>query len=166
MNALINEVLVDLDEEIKSKNAKVVVEKLPTLSVNPSLMKPLFHNLIGNALKYCKKDSTPVVKISSEISAQLNGKSTPGVSHKFCRIYVQDNGIGFDQKYAEEIFGMFKRLHHNSEFQGTGIGLALCKKIVEQHKGYISARSKVNEGSTFIVSLPLQQHQESLSKVS
>ena len=166
MNVLINDVLVDLDEEIKGKNAKVVVEKLPTLSVNPSLMKPLFHNLIGNALKYCKKDSTPVVKISSEISAQLNGKSTPGVSHKFCRIYVQDNGIGFDQKYAEEIFGMFKRLHHNSEFQGTGIGLALCKKIVEQHKGYISARSKVNEGSTFIVSLPLQQHQESLSKVS
>lgn len=166
MNVLISEVLVELDEEIKTRNAKVIVENLPTLSVNPSLIKPLFHNLIGNALKYSKKDTTPVVKISSEVSAQLNGKATPAVSAKYCRIFIQDNGIGFDQKYAEEIFGMFKRLHHNSEFQGTGIGLALCKKIVEQHKGYISARSKVNEGSTFIVSLPVEHFQESVSKVS
>jgi len=165
MNALIGEVLVDLDEEIKAKKGKVVVDKIPTLSVNPSLIKPLFHNLIGNALKYSKKDTTPMVKITSEISSQLNGK-TVGVSPKYCRIYIQDNGIGFDQKYAEEIFGMFKRLHHNSEFQGTGIGLALCKKIVEQHNGYISARSKVNEGSTFIISLPLQSHTESITAAS
>jgi light-regulated signal transduction histidine kinase (bacteriophytochrome) len=85
----------------------------------------------------------------------LNGKSKD-VNTRYCRILVQDNGIGFDQKYAEEIFGMFKRLHHNTEFEGTGIGLALCKKIVEQHKGFISARSKINEGSTFIISLPLR----------
>lgn len=163
MNALINEVLVDLDEEIKGKSGKVVVEKLPALSVNPSLMKPLFHNLIGNALKYSKKDTHPVVRITSETSAQMNGKSNVAVNPQYCRIYIQDNGIGFDQKYAEEIFGMFKRLHHNSEFQGTGIGLALCKKIVEQHRGYISARSKVNEGSTFIISLPLQHHEESVA---
>lgn len=156
MNVLIDEVLVDLDEEIKTKNGQVMVEKLPTLSVNPSLIKPLFHNLIGNALKYSKKDAAPFVKISSETSSQLNGKLNNVANPKFCRIYIQDNGIGFDQKYAEEIFGMFKRLHHNSEFQGTGIGLALCKKIVEQHNGHISARSKVNEGSTFIISLPIQ----------
>lgn len=166
MNVLINDVIVELDEEIKTRNGKVIVEKMPTLSVNPSLIKPLFHNLIGNALKYCKKDTSPVVRITSEISAHLNSKSTQGAVPKFCRIYIQDNGIGFDQKYAEEIFGMFKRLHHNSEFQGTGIGLALCKKIVEQHKGYISARSKINEGSTFIVSLPVPHHEESISKVS
>lgn len=166
LNALINEVLVDLDEEIKNKNGQVVVEKLPTLCVNPSLIKPLFHNLIGNALKYSKKDASPYVKISSEISSQINGKSTNGASPKYCRIYIQDNGIGFDQKYAEEIFGMFKRLHHNSEFQGTGIGLALCKKIVEQHSGYISARSKVNEGSTFIISLPLQNLRQNLPSLS
>ena len=163
MNGLIGEVLVDLDEEIKTKNGKVIVEKLPTLSVNPSLIKPLFHNLIGNALKYSKKDTDPIVKITSEVSSQLNGKMSHGVSPKYCRIYIQDNGIGFDQKYAEEIFGMFKRLHHNSEFQGTGIGLALCKKIVEQHNGYISARSKLNEGSTFIISLPLQHYTESVT---
>jgi signal transduction histidine kinase len=160
MNSLLQEVLVDLDEEIKAKEAKITIDKLPKLSVNPSLIKPLFNNLIGNALKYSKKDTNPVVKISSEISAQMNGKANQSI--KYCRIFIQDNGIGFDQKYAEEIFGMFKRLHHNSEFQGTGIGLALCKKIVEQHKGYISARSKINEGSTFIISLPLEHQTESV----
>jgi hypothetical protein len=162
MNAILEEVLIDLDEEVKEKNGKITIEKLPVLSVNPSLIKPLFHNLIGNALKYSKRDTTPVVNITSEISPHLNGKAS-SVSVKYCRIFIQDNGIGFDQKYAEEIFGMFKRLHHNSEFQGTGIGLALCKKIVEQHKGYISARSKINEGSTFIVSLPLQQQPQAVA---
>ena len=103
-----------------------------------------------------------MVKITSEISGQVNGKAH-GESIKYCRIFIHDNGIGFDQKYAEEIFGMFKRLHHNSEFQGTGIGLALCKKIVEQHKGYISARSKLNEGSTFIISLPVQTKSETVA---
>lgn len=157
MNVLMQEVVNDLDEDLKSRNAKIVIDKLPVLHVNPSLIKPLFQNLIGNALKYSKKDTEPLVKISSETSAQINGKTIQGISPRYCRIYVQDNGIGFDQKYAEEIFGMFKRLHHNSEFEGTGIGLALCKKIVEQHKGFISARSKTNEGSTFIVSLPVEQ---------
>jgi signal transduction histidine kinase len=114
----------------------------------------LFHNLIGNALKYQKKNIEPQVKITSDITGSVNGK-LKDTNNKYCRIFIEDNGIGFDQKYAEEIFGMFKRLHHNTEFEGTGIGLALCKKIVEQHKGYISARSKINEGSTFIVSIPL-----------
>lgn len=160
LNVLVKEVVVDLDEEIKTKHAKVVIEKLPTLSVNPSLIKPLFHNLIGNALKYSRKNIAPLVRISSEVNAPVNGVNTQNGSPQLCRIYIQDNGIGFDQKYAEEIFGMFKRLHHSSEFQGTGIGLALCKKIVEQHKGYISARSKINEGATFIISLPLKHQQQ------
>jgi signal transduction histidine kinase len=162
VNILIDEVLLDLDEEIRNKNAKISIDRLPVLSVNPGLIKPLFQNLIGNALKYSKKDITPVIKVSYDSTNQLNGKSKE-LKDKYCKILIQDNGIGFDQKYAEEIFGMFKRLHHNTEFQGTGIGLALCKKIVEQHKGYISARSKVNEGSTFIISLPLQQKQEAVS---
>jgi signal transduction histidine kinase len=162
VNVLIDEVLLDLDEEIRNKNAKISIDRLPVLSVNPGLIKPLFQNLIGNALKYSKKDITPVIKVSYDSTNQLNGKSKE-LKDKYCKILIQDNGIGFDQKYAEEIFGMFKRLHHNTEFQGTGIGLALCKKIVEQHKGYISARSKVNEGSTFIISLPLQQKQEAIS---
>jgi light-regulated signal transduction histidine kinase (bacteriophytochrome) len=155
LNVLINEILTEMDEDLREKKAKVLVDKLPSLNVNPSLMKPLFHNLIGNALKYSKKEVEPLIKITSDITSQTNGKSKEQNNNKYCRIFIEDNGIGFDQKYAEEIFGMFKRLHHNTEFQGTGIGLALCKKIVEQHRGYISARSKINEGSTFIVSIPL-----------
>lgn len=158
LNTLITDVLTEMEEELRSKKAKVVVDKLPVLHVNPSLMKPLFHNLIGNALKYQKKDIEPFVKITSDITLPANGKAKEQ-SNRYCRIFIEDNGIGFDQKYAEEIFGMFKRLHHNTEFEGTGIGLALCKKIVEQHRGFISARSKINEGSTFIVSIPMQLQQ-------
>ena len=161
LNALMAEILTEMEEELREKKASVLVDKLPSMFVNPNLMKPLFHNLIGNALKYRKKDVDPVIKITSDMTANLNGKSKE-TANKYCRIFIEDNGIGFDQKYAEEIFGMFKRLHHNTEFEGTGIGLALCKKIVEQHKGYISARSKVNEGSTFIISLPMHL-QESIS---
>ncbi len=159
INLLINDILQEMDDELREKRAKVMVEKLPSLYVNPNLMKPLFHNLIGNALKYQKKDIDPLVRITSDIAGALNGR-VKDLNNKYCRIFIEDNGIGFDQKYAEEIFGMFKRLHHNTEFEGTGIGLALCKKIVEQHKGYISARSKVNEGSTFIISIPLYLKQE------
>ncbi len=156
MNVLIDEVVTELEEEIRMKNGRVVVDKLPALIVNPTLMKPLFHNLIGNALKYSKRNASPVVRITSEISAQLNSTTRREDGPKYCRIYIADNGIGFDQKYAEEIFGMFKRLHHSSEFQGTGIGLALCKKIVEQHNGYISAMGKIDEGSIFTISLPVR----------
>lgn len=158
LNMLLSEILTEMDEELKAKKAKVMIDKLPRLYVNPSLIKPLFQNLIGNALKYSKKDIDPVVKITSDLTVPINGKSKDNT--RYCRIFVEDNGIGFDQKYAEEIFGMFKRLHHNTEFEGTGIGLALCKKIVEQHRGYISARSKVNEGSTFIVSIPTTLKEE------
>lgn len=150
LNIILKELVRDIDEEINSKKAKVIIENLPSLPVNPRLMHMLFHNLIGNALKYSKKDTHPEIKIFAENNLPISSRDK-----RFCRIYVEDNGIGFDQKYAEDIFGMFKRLHHDSEFTGTGIGLALCKKIVEQHNGYISAQSQVNEGSKFIVSLPI-----------
>jgi signal transduction histidine kinase len=114
----------------------------------------LFCNLISNALKYSKDETPPVIKIFPEDA----GEDAPDVSaqsKKYCRIYVRDNGIGFDQKYGEQVFEMFKRLHNPSRYEGTGIGLALCKQIVEKHRGYISVLSKPGEGTTFIVSLPL-----------
>jgi signal transduction histidine kinase len=150
LHQIIQEILVEMDDEVVSKKATVSIDKLPVLPVNPRLMRMLFHNLISNALKYSKKDMPPQIKIFSENSFVVNNRDK-----KYCRIFVEDNGIGFDQKYSEEIFGMFKRLHHDSEFSGTGIGLALCKKIVEQHNGFIAAQSKVNSGAKFIVSLPL-----------
>lgn len=156
-NILINDVLIELDDVIKQKNAKIVLDNLPSMYVNPGLIRPLFYNLLSNALKYCKKNVDPIIQIRAEISQGLS-KEGNKKENKYCRILIEDNGIGFDQKYSEQIFGMFKRLHSKSEFEGTGIGLALCKKIVEEHNGYISAKSTINEGSTFIISLPLKHH--------
>lgn len=166
LNDILGEVLAEMENVIKERNAVIHAEPLPTLSVNPVLMRPLFHNLISNAVKYAKKDVQAVVRIFSEFSAATNGSDTAEVKNKYCRIYVEDNGIGFDQKYSEQIFGMFKRLHLHTEFEGTGIGLALCKKIVEEHNGFITARSKVNEGSVFIISLPVQQPVAEIKRAS
>jgi signal transduction histidine kinase len=156
LNIVLHELLTDLSDEIKEKKASVNVDTLPSLQVSQRLMRPLFQNLISNALKYCKKDEPPVINIRSEISD--NNSNHTGKNHfekKYCRIVIEDNGIGFDQKYADEIFGMFRRLHGNGEYEGTGIGLALCKKIVEQHQGFISARGTLGQGSTFVISFPL-----------
>jgi signal transduction histidine kinase len=153
LNLVVEEVLADLETTVQEEKANIKVEKLPCLDVNPVLMAPLFSNLIGNALKYRRKDVDPVINIYME-PAPING-SGPN-KEKFYRIFVEDNGIGFDQKYAEQIFDMFVRLHGNSEYEGTGIGLALCKQIVEHHNGFISALSKENNGTTFIISLPVQ----------
>jgi len=155
LNTVVDEVLSDYESTIQKEKALVKVQLLPSLQVNPGLMRPLFSNLIGNALKYRKKNTSSLINIYALQEANtVNGKEKNG--GKYCRIYVEDNGIGFDQKFAEEIFDMFVRLHGNKEYEGTGIGLALCKQIVEHHQGYISALSKENEGSTFIISLPVQ----------
>ncbi len=154
MNVLINEVLSEMECRIKEKKAKVLVENLPAIRINPSLIRSLFQNLISNSLKYSKKTTSPIIRISSEISFEKH-QNEKDTSEKYCRIHVTDNGIGFDQKDSTQIFSIFKRLHFSNEFEGTGIGLAICKKIVDQHNGFISARSKVDEGSTFIISLPI-----------
>ena len=151
---LVDEVLVDMDQEIKEKNAQVIVEALPDLPVNQGLIKSLFQNLISNSLKYSRKEIAPVIKITTG----NNGAAIPDDPgmRRYHRIYVKDNGIGFEQQYADQIFTMFKRLHAGPEYKGTGIGLAICKKIVEEHQGYISAKSAVDEGTTFTISLPVQ----------
>lgn len=153
LNTLVSDVLTEMEGGIKEKEAKVLVEKLPLLNINPVLIRSLFQNLISNSLKYSRKNVKPIIRISAEISYERTNVET-NEKVKFHRIHVTDNGIGFDQKDSEQIFSIFKRLHFNNEFEGTGIGLAICKKIIEQHNGFISARSKVDEGSTFIVSLP------------
>lgn len=157
LNTVLNEVIAEMDGRIKEKGAKILIEKLPILIVNPGLMHSLFHNLISNSLKYSKNNTKPIIRVSSEISFERN-KNEHNTKEKYCRIHVTDNGIGFDQKDSEKIFSIFKRLHFNNEFEGTGIGLAICKKIIEEHNGFISALSKVDEGSTFIISLPLSNN--------
>jgi signal transduction histidine kinase len=162
LNAVIKDVLTEMEDEINSNNATISVQPLPSLHVRPTLMRPLFQNLISNALKYRKKDELVNIDIRSEVSFRISDRDK-NLVNKYCRIFIKDNGIGFDQKYADEIFGMFRRLHHNGEYSGTGVGLALCKKIAELHHGFISARSKINEGSTFIVSFPIKHEEVKVS---
>ncbi|MDF2437363.1 MAG: response regulator receiver sensor signal transduction histidine kinase [Bacteroidota bacterium] len=152
MNTLLEEVIAESDLQIHESNAEIIIDKLPSLQVNKSLIKRLFQNLLANSIKYSKKDERPQIRISSKIETMQLGNTIPT---KFCRIYFKDNGIGFEQQYAEQIFTMFKRLHANTEYEGTGIGLAICKKIVEEHQGFISAKSEVGAGTTFTISLPV-----------
>ncbi|MEO7531327.1 MAG: response regulator [Sediminibacterium sp.] len=152
MNELVKDVLISMEDNILEKKARLIVQDLPHLHVNPGLIRPLFFNLVSNALKYSRPDIAPVITIRSQLNTNEEGSTSGG---KYCRIFVEDNGIGFEQQYSEQVFGMFKRLHDKNQYEGTGIGLAICKKIVEEHNGFISVISKVNEGSTFIVSFPV-----------
>lgn len=156
LNMLIPDILQELNEAIQEKEIEVIVEELPVFCANAVLMQQLFLNLIGNAVKYTSKKNGPVIHIYSE-QFSLNKVIGDGLREiKYGRIFIEDNGIGFDQKYAEEIFDMFRRLHPVVEYEGTGIGLALCKKIVEKHNGFISVKSELDKGATFIVSIPLE----------
>lgn len=160
LNQIIQEVLVDLDSTVQEKQAVINVEVFPQIDVNPGLIRPLFFNLIGNALKYSRKDVLPVIYIRN-IQAGAPKQATVA-EIGYCRITIEDNGIGFDQVYAEQVFDMFRRLHVNKDYEGTGIGLALCKKIVEKHHGFISAESTPNVGSVFTVTLPVEQKPQTM----
>lgn len=140
------EVISDLEMAIADKGGRIEVGALPVIDADPMQMRRLLQNLIGNALKYRRKDESPVVKLSSShpIARQLT-------------ITVRDNGIGFNDQYAEKIFKMFERLHGRMEYEGSGIGLAICRKIVERHGGTITASSSVGKGATFNVTLPITQ---------
>jgi signal transduction histidine kinase len=155
LNGVIAEVLSEMEGVILEKNAQIKLDPLPVLPASTVLMGPLFSNLISNALKYSKKAEPPRIHIRYEEGLALADGNGREQGQRYGRIYIEDNGIGFDQKYAEQIFDMFRRLHSNAEYEGTGIGLALCKKIVEMHNGFISALGRPGEGAVFIVALPL-----------
>jgi PAS domain S-box-containing protein len=150
-------VLSDLEARIERLNARVEVGPLPQLAADPTQMRQLLQNLIGNALKFHRKDSTPVVRLYAETPEQAAAPDAGNLAADFCRIRVVDNGIGFDPKHATKIFQVFQRLHSRNEYQGSGIGLAVCKKIVDRHGGTIEALSSPGQGATFVVTLPLKQ---------
>jgi signal transduction histidine kinase len=152
LNELLGEVLSDMEVEIEKTSAVIKFDALPKVWAIPSQMRQLFQNLISNGIKFKKRDLTPVVSIHKDAKPLLNDNLL------FHRIVVEDNGIGFDHKYAEEIFVVFKRLHSYHEYEGTGVGLSICKKIMERHNGRITAQSKPNEGSKFIIELPVHNH--------
>jgi PAS domain S-box-containing protein len=144
--------LSNLEVLIKDKGALVKVDTLPTVEADRSQMIQLFQNLIGNALKFQRENETPRVSIYSGGSGKSEGRK-----QRVHEIRVEDNGIGFDEKYLDKIFVPFQRLHGRNDYEGVGMGLAICKKIVERHGGQITARSELGKGSTFIVTLPAKQ---------
>lgn len=147
----------DLELHIEEKGGRIEAETLPIIKGRPRQLQQLFENLLGNALKYSKADETPVIKISSRL---VKGKEVPLAfiekEKQYHLIKVQDNGIGFAQEDAERIFNVFTRLHGNSEYRGTGVGLSIAQKVVQNHGGYIWAEGKPDEGATFNVLLPAE----------
>ncbi|HET6569329.1 MAG TPA: GAF domain-containing protein [Rhodothermales bacterium] len=154
LNVVVLDVLSDLEVRIKDVNGKVLVQQLPEVEADPVQMRQLFQNLIANALKFHKPEVPPVVKVTaSGYETNLeDSMAGPG-----CRLEVADNGIGFDPKYADRIFQPFQRLHTRDVYTGTGVGLAICKRIVERHNGSIDVDSSPGEGTTFTITLPCQQ---------
>ena len=152
------DVLSDLEVRIQTLDGRVETGELPVIDADPMQMRQLMQNLIGNALKFHKPDEPPIVKIESQFVGSQNGKvGAVSQAEQLCQITVEDNGIGFEEKYLDRIFAIFQRLHGRSDYDGTGVGLAVCSKIVERHGGSITATSEPKHGATFIVTLPVAQ---------
>lgn len=157
LNNVVNEVLNTLDLAIAETKAVVKVDSLPTIQGDASQLAQLFQNLIGNALKFRRPDVVPVIQINTDTFAvnELPPTVKPiRTARAYYRINVVDNGIGFDEKYRDRIFQIFQRLHGKSEFAGTGIGLAICERVVVNHGGAITANSQQGQGATFRIYLP------------
>ena len=157
LTAVVERALNDLDLVISETGAQVSVAPLPTLQGDASQLGQLFQNLLSNALKFRRSGTAPVIGISVQRIAATDlpaGVKPTGVAVSYHRIEVSDNGIGFDQKYAERIFQMFQRLHGKSDYAGTGVGLAICEKVAANHRGTITATSQPGQGATFSVYLP------------
>ena len=144
--AVAREVVADLETSISGSGGRIEVGPLPAIDADALQMRQLFQNLLGNALKFRRTDTPPVVRLGASMS-----------HHGVCTITVADNGIGFKQEHGEKIFRMFERLHTRAQFQGSGMGLAICRKIVERHGGTIAATSTIGQGTTFTVTLPVTQ---------
>jgi len=155
LKEVVENAIQELSLSIEEKKAIINCTSLPTLNLLNLQFQQLFVNLIGNSLKYSREDVVPIIQIGSRL---VKSNEVPGIMNgtdkNYHRISVVDNGIGFDQKYANNIFDLFQRLHDKSKYSGTGIGLAICKKIIQNHNGIITAEGKPGIGSTFNIFLP------------
>lgn len=153
LNDVARDVMQDLDSRIREAGAAITIDPLPTIVADRTQMHQLFQNLVSNAIKFRRPDVEPIVHITSEETViDRNGLLVPGV-----RITVGDNGIGFDERYLDRIFKIFQRLHGREEYDGTGIGLSICQRIVTRHNGSITATSAPGGGAAFIITLPTAQ---------
>jgi signal transduction histidine kinase/CHASE3 domain sensor protein len=154
LNEIIKTVRDDLDLLITQKNAIIESDVLPTIEAVPLQMTQLFYNLFTNSLKFAKENKTPLIKISCRLITPEEKKSSFSTQTNYYEIVLKDNGIGFSQEHGEQIFGLFKRLNNRQVYPGTGIGLSLCKKVVENHNGEIYATGKEGDGASFYILLP------------
>ncbi|MBY8961611.1 response regulator [Flavobacterium sp. D11R37] len=155
LNLIIQEVVTDFDYIIEDKNARVTISSLPVIKGIPSQLRQVFQNLIGNSLKFTNEGVAPQIDIDYERLAEKDFESRPDEQGQFCKITVTDNGIGFDEKYLDKIFVIFQGLNDRKEYEGTGIGLAIAKKIIEKHNGIITAKSSPGNGASFMMILPV-----------
>ena len=146
LNIVAKEVLSDLETLIEQTKGQVQLDRLPTIEADPLQMRQLLQNLIGNALKFHQPEQAPLITISQEPFPD---------SESIIKLQIKDNGIGFDEKYLDRIFTPFQRLHGRLEYEGTGMGLAICRKIIERHDGRLTAESSVGQGATFMIFLPV-----------
>ena len=156
LNELVKDLLEDFELMIEEKGAVVRCGPLPVLEVNKGQMRQVFQNLLSNALKFSKAGCPPVIEINAKPLAEKKLTAEEQSGGPFCLLSIKDNGIGFDEKYTPNIFSLFERLHSKDEYEGTGIGLAITKKIVEKHGGLIGVRSRVGEGAEFKIILPVK----------
>jgi signal transduction histidine kinase len=155
LNEVLDEVKSDILEMIEEDQVKIESDSLPTIKTVSSQMHQLFINLIANAIKYARTDVPPKITITSQLINVEDIKKPVYLHHKsYWKIAFEDNGIGFESQYEDKIFELFQRLHGKNEFEGTGIGLAICKKIVQNHNGYIFAEGRPGKGATFLIYLP------------
>src|SRR5690606_30495820 len=156
LNTILAHVKTDFELMIAEKDAVIQADPLPVIQGIPLQLSQLFSNLIGNSLKFT--ETKPIITITSKIvtTDQIINKPKGLPKEKYLALCFSDNGIGFEQQYEKQIFTIFQRLHGKQEFPGTGIGLSLCKKIVENHKGFITAKGELGKGASFYIYLPLE----------
>ena len=158
INSIITDVENDLELLIAEKQAVIEADPIPDLQVNPSQMRLVIQNLLSNAVKFSRQDVPPFVRISAKKINACSFNAPENEQGNWCLLTFTDNGIGFDEAYLDKIFVMFQRLHPREDYAGTGMGLAIVKKIIDKHQGIITARSTVGEGAVFSIVLPVIQN--------
>jgi PAS domain S-box-containing protein len=155
LGEVIRGVLSNLEVAVEQTGATVEIGALPAVEADPTQMHQLLQNLLSNALKFRRPGTAPVVSVTGQLVREADPEA-PEIQREFCQIVVQDNGIGFDERFSDRIFGVFQRLHSREEYAGSGIGLALCRKIAERHGGTVEASSAPGQGAKFTVRLPVR----------
>ncbi len=158
LTVIAREVVADMDIRIQQAHGRITIGDLPTVEADPLQIRQMLHHILSNSLKFSRHSAAPEIRVSASIedATQLPAHAM----RQLCRIVIEDNGIGFDEKYADRIFGIFQRVHPNEQYEGTGMGLAICRKIAERHNGSIVAESTPDMGARFMITLPLRHFEE------